>query len=69
MDGKAYTKAIENSVKLMEYKGTYGTLEFRKNFKELSEDFQTKITNSAKKHQENEQIKEECIQQQKGMVW
>ena len=34
----------------MEYKENYGILEFRKNLKELSEEFQTTIINAAKKH-------------------
>ena len=50
VDWKAYTEAIENSIKLMEYKENYGISEFKKNLKELSEVFQTIITNAAKKH-------------------
>ena len=50
VDWKAYTEAIENTVKLVEYKENYGIFEFRKNLKELSEEFQTIITNAAKKH-------------------
>ena len=44
VDWKAYTEAIENSEKLMKYKENYGVLVFRKNLKELSEEFQTKLT-------------------------
>ena len=50
VDWKAYSEAIENTVKLMEYKENYGILEFRKNLKQLSEEFQTTIINAAKKH-------------------
>ena len=50
VDWKAYTEAIENSVKLMKYKQNYGIFELRKNIEELSEELQTTITNAAKKH-------------------
>ena len=61
-------------------------MEFRKNLKVLSEEFQTIITNAAKKHvgkakpgkgkvswvtqqSVSHQVKEQCIQQQKGISW